>query len=60
MVPCRWEERPQVWEEVLVARRWFETHARILRSSSPELVGRARATMIDQVFEDHSQPRRAV
>ena len=58
MVPCRWEDRPQVWGEAFRALFWFERHGRALRSSDNELVNRARTVMLEQVFEDHSQPRR--
>ena len=58
MVPCRWEDRPQVWEEVFAARVWFHRHTTFLRLSSSSVLDRARDTMIELVFQQHSQPRR--
>lgn len=58
MVPSRWEDRPQAWEEVLAKLAWFDRHARRLRLAEEDVVATARATVEEIEWEHQQQPRR--
>ena len=41
-VPCRWEDRPQVWAEVRAYLAWFDRHLERLGLAGSPGVARAR------------------
>lgn len=51
-LPCRWEDRPQVWDDVFRRLAWFDRHARRLGIARTDAgVERAREVVQGIVFE---------
>lgn len=58
-LPCRWEERPQVWQAVLYRLLWLDRHMRAIRLPvhlEQQWTRTIRATHVDLVRFDHAQP----
>lgn len=59
-LPCRWDERPQAWEEVLRKLAWFEGHLDRVGLRGAPGVEEARKTVLRVEWDYQRQPRRTV